>query len=140
MKINKLESPEREFFIIGLYIPFVLSAIAILYFLLLQNYEQYFECLFWKIWGIYCPGCGGTRAIKALLKGQFLLALWYHPFVIYCFGIYIAFMGSNSIYLLGFKKKRGMTYRNCYIWLGITIVVLNFIIKNFLKFKYNICM
>ena len=33
-----------------------------------------FPCLFHMMTGAYCPGCGGTRAVKSLLKGEILLS------------------------------------------------------------------
>lgn len=39
-------------------------------------------CIFRKATGIYCPGCGSTRALRALFEGDFLAALRYNPFSI----------------------------------------------------------
>ncbi len=39
-------------------------------------------CVFRKATGIYCPGCGSTRALRALFAGDFLAALRYNPFSI----------------------------------------------------------
>ena len=39
-------------------------------------------CLFHLVTGFYCPGCGGTRAVKAMLTGHFLKSLCYHPAVL----------------------------------------------------------
>ena len=33
--------------------------------------------------GLYCPGCGGTRSLHALLEGHPLRSLLYHPIVLY---------------------------------------------------------
>ena len=33
-----------------------------------------YPCLFHLVTGAYCPGCGGTRALLALLHGR--LAVW----------------------------------------------------------------
>ena len=38
-------------------------------------------CGFRTLWGIPCPGCGGTRATLAFFEGDFLRALHFHPFV-----------------------------------------------------------
>ena len=35
-------------------------------------------CPFRSIWGISCPGCGMTRALLAVLKGDLLAAFYYH--------------------------------------------------------------
>lgn len=32
-------------------------------------------CPFLSFFGIYCPACGGTRALRALITGEFSLAL-----------------------------------------------------------------
>ena len=37
------------------------------------------ECYFRTHLGIYCPGCGGTRAFLALVHGHFLQSLKYNP-------------------------------------------------------------
>ena len=37
-------------------------------------------CIFRKATGIYCPGCGSTRALRALFGGDFFAALRYNPF------------------------------------------------------------
>jgi hypothetical protein len=36
-------------------------------------------CVFRKATGIYCPGCGSTRALRALFEGDFFAALRYNP-------------------------------------------------------------
>ncbi len=41
------------------------------------------ECAFHQMTGLYCPGCGGTRAFYALLDGDLVRSLLYHPIVAY---------------------------------------------------------
>ena len=44
---------------------------------------QGFPCLFHLLTGLYCPGCGGTRAVRLFLKGELIKSFCYHPFVPY---------------------------------------------------------
>ena len=37
----------------------------------------------------YCPGCGGTRAVLALVKGNMIQSFLYHPIVVYTAGLLI---------------------------------------------------
>ena len=47
-------------------------------------------CPFHKLTGIPCPGCGGIRATKAFLHGDFLQSLYINPLsVIFCFFILV---------------------------------------------------
>ena len=88
-------------------------------------------CLFHTVTGLYCPGCGGTRAVRLLCQGHILESLYYHPFVLYGALLYAWFMLSNSIeYLSRGKMRVGMRYRKWYVALGVIILALNFVIKN----------
>lgn len=48
-------------------------------------------CIFSKITGFYCPGCGVTRLLFSLLKLDFYQAFRYNPLIfilLICYGIY----------------------------------------------------
>lgn len=87
-------------------------------------------CLFQMMTGLYCPGCGGTRAVRALLSGHPVLSFLYHPLVLYTAVAAVWFGVSRLLYLItGNKKFRVELDDRCaYAAAGITI--LNFIIKN----------
>jgi len=48
---------------------------AVLYFFNPSKYGFYPVCEFHQLTGLYCPGCGGTRAVYQLLHGNFLRAM-----------------------------------------------------------------
>ena len=45
--------------------------------------SYYPPCAFHRLTGFYCPGCGGTRAVKALFHGKIITSFLFHPFVPY---------------------------------------------------------
>ena len=88
-------------------------------------------CIFHSLTGYYCPGCGGTRSFLSLLHGHPLTSLYYHPIVVYGAVLYSWYMISNTIeYLSKGKIKLGMRVGTWYLFAGIAIVVINFVIKN----------
>lgn len=110
---------------------------------------QGFPCLFHLVTGLYCPGCGGTRAVRLMLQGRWLLSFQYHPFVLYAL---FAAAAEGLILLWTMARKRGSRsragtepekgcrwndYRNGMLrryprWVlaGAGIVLVNWIVKN----------
>lgn len=99
-------------------------------------------CMLNRLTGLYCPGCGGTRALRYLLCGRILTSLYYNPVVAYVFFPWIWFLVTHTI--LRFRNKRDlhnsgilslriihpMTVRPWYIYTGIIILIVQCIIKN----------
>lgn len=77
---------KRKNIIISL-LPLFLIPLVFLAAYIYQHYIRVFvlPCPFVTIFNAYCPGCGGTRCIYALLSGDVLLAL-----------------RSNALYFAGF--------------------------------------
>lgn len=104
--------------------------------LLLTDFEiisWYPECEFLKRTGLYCPGCGGTRAVKCLLRGDLVRSFLFHPFVPYCTIMYFVFM----IYV--FLKKHFKIFTKCFpveivIYIGVGVLLLQWIVKVILQF------
>lgn len=57
-------------------------------------------CIFHEITGLYCPGCGGTRAFFALLHGHPILSFMYNPAVLYFAFVAIFYAVWGILYLL----------------------------------------
>jgi hypothetical protein len=133
-----MEKLERQIYIAGLVcIPvFAISGFIFLKFL---QPKMTVPCVFYMFTGFYCPGCGGTRAVMTLLKGDFLLSLWYHPLVIYAAVIYVIYMVSHT-FACFIPSIRGLKYRNGYLYGALLIVAVNFIVKNVLLHVFGILM
>lgn len=96
-------------------------------------------CVVQSTLGLYCPGCGGTRAISALLHGDFLTSFICHPLVLYTAVVCGWFLISQTIERVsGHRLKIGMKYRDGYVWAALVIVVINFMIKNLLQIVWHI--
>ena len=88
-------------------------------------------CMFHRVTGYYCPGCGGTRAVFTFFRGDIVRAFKFHPFVPYNSIIGGWFMLSQTIQRLsGDRIKIGMNFRIVYLWIALGIIALNWIIKN----------
>lgn len=137
--MEKRKSLEDELYIIGL-IALVLGVIGAFLFLkfVLPNMPER-PCIIYTYLGVYCPGCGGTRALIHLLHGRLLKSAWYHPLVMYGVVLYVMFMISQTMYRLHIIKK-GMKFREWYLYGALVVLGLNFILKNVLKFCFGIVM
>ncbi|WP_242939713.1 DUF2752 domain-containing protein [[Clostridium] polysaccharolyticum] len=89
-----------------------------------------FPCLFYRLTGYYCPGCGGTRAVKAFLSGDFIKSFLYHPLVSYLAFGGGAFMLTQTIQRLSKGKIRGIRFRVQYVYGMAIIIFIQFAVKN----------
>ncbi len=99
-----------------------------------------FPCVTYKMTGLYCPGCGDTRALHALLHGHILQAFDYNllfPIIVLVLAWY---------YLVGLttliRKKRVMWIpQSLPLWAAITIgavVVLFTVLRNIPAWPFSI--
>ena len=97
-----------------------------------------YTCVVYRLLGIYCPGCGGTRAVSALLGGHLLLATWYHPLVTYTIAIFGGFMLSQTLARLHIGRIRGWRFHEWHLYGAVAIMIGNFILKNILLLGFHI--
>ena len=141
--MKRQKSLEEELYQIGLL--FLVIAVVVMPFLGLFVLPELASapsgCVFWLLFDAYCPGCGGTRAVDALLHGHFLQSLWYHPLVLYTAALYLIFMVSWTLAKAGlFGVKRGLVFRPGYLYGMLVVLAVNFIVNNLLKFCFVIVM
>lgn len=109
----------------------------ITYYYLNQNYNFSIPCLFHKITGYYCPGCGITRCLFSLLQGKIYQAFMYNQlvFILLPF-IILYFIYTTYIYI--FNKKNTLINKiPNYIYIILLIIVISYgIIRNLDFFPY----
>lgn len=94
------------------------------------------KCPFLDIFHMYCPGCGGTRAVTALLSGQFLDSFLYYPPII----IFAAFIFLYDIYFLmclKFRRHRLPAFPLWTLYVIVGIIGVWFVLRNILYFAFG---
>ena len=96
-------------------------------------------CVFYTATGYFCPGCGGTRSVIALLNGRFLVSAVDFPMVMYCALVYAWFMVSHTIDRLSRHRiPIGMKYSHRWIYGSLVVVAVHCVLKNLFYIKTGI--
>jgi hypothetical protein len=98
---------------------FLVVAFGLLYFYDPAGVHLFPSCPFHTLTGLYCPGCGSTRAIHQLLHGDFLQALSLNPLMVISLPI---------LALLCFRPK--WAYRPSVAWCALALLVSYGILRN----------
>jgi hypothetical protein len=89
-----------------------------------------YPCSLYSIVGLYCPGCGGTRAVYYLLHGQFIKSFLYHPVVPYTAVLVGCYIVSHTLNILSKGRVKAMLFRPIYFYIMIAVIILQWVIKD----------
>lgn len=89
-------------------------------------------CAFHSLTGLYCPGCGGTRAVTELLYGDLRMSFQYHPLVLYTAVVFLLELGSWGASRLFHRPQLHIRRYNVFILIGAGIVLANWFYKNYM--------
>lgn len=87
-------------------------------------------CMFYSAAGLYCPGCGGMRAVDCLLHGQLFQSFVYHPVVPYTGVLVLCYLFSHTLNILTKGRMKAMMFRPIYFYIMIGIILVNWIVKD----------
>ena len=121
---NRLGNTDKLLYELGLVALGISIAAVLLYFCTGINVLRIsYPCVFNKVTHLCCPGCGGTRSLRALLRGEFLKSLYDYPPLMFGVIVYIVFMVRCTLYIIfGVRKSRdGAILKYIYIFLGLVI-------------------
>ena len=131
---------EDELYVAGIYLLFLIPVCILLYLWLRVRLPIFrLPCLLHALTGYYCPGCGGTRAVYALLHLHPIRSFLYHPLVPYAAAVYGWFMLSQTIERLTHHRLRiGMRAHAGWLWGALGIVIVNVIVRNGALFFFDV--
>lgn len=106
--------------------PWVLGVAAALYFVVVATVGL--PCVFHQLTHLYCPGCGATRSVWALVRGDIGLAVrqngWFVLFVIpWLVGLALAWAGKSKEWGKSVRDiSKRMTYLTAYSCIGFFVL------------------
>lgn len=123
----------------------VILAVAAISFVVFHIHPEWFpqnqeRCYFSRELHLYCPGCGGTRAMLALFDFDVVRSFLSNPMPVYavilCVRMWVALL-HNTLLI----KEESRVWRVLYNWeaWGILVVIVgNFILRNVLLVLFHL--
>lgn len=113
----------------------VLLLFLILYLTLGSHFNILIPCPIKLITGLYCPGCGVTRMLIAILKGDFYGAFRYNPLLFISLPFFTFYYIESNL-----RKDYSIFYNHeKTLWIVLIIIFLVYgILRNISAFNYLI--
>lgn len=96
-------------------------------------------CRFYRTFHLYCPACGGTRALGALLRGDLLSCAYYYPPLAYAAVLLPLYWVCQTWYRITRRPHRFMgRWDSRWVQLGLWLLLLNWVARNVLLVGFYI--
>jgi hypothetical protein len=106
----------------------LIVAFCVITYLVPPDEHSYFpRCTLQQTTGLYCPGCGGTRAVGALMHGDILQAVAYNLYFVLALP-YLLWWGGYGVWatitgkLFGPPRYRPWLYT--FVWVSLLAFVI----------------
>ncbi len=116
----------------------ILAAGLAFYIIIGKDFFQIPPCLIYEKTGLWCPACGGTRAVLALLDGRIVPAFWWNPVVPYGVFLYLAYILEETRERIFRSRYRvPMRFWKACVGLGLLLLAGNCLLRNLLLFVHK---
>ena len=113
----------------------VVGIVGLGYAFFIQKTGYTIPCVFYKITGFYCPGCGVSRMCLSLLKGDIKAAFYANSMIMICIPI-LCLVGVKSLFDERKYRKIKEKQIDRILW-GFIIAFLIFgVMRNIPEFSY----
>ena len=91
----------------------------------------YPRCPVYENFHIYCPGCGGTRAVSALLHGRLMEAFHLNPLVVLLLPLVLAFAAVAWFRAIRDTEFRWPDVHEIWVKVALAAAIAFMVIRNF---------
>jgi hypothetical protein len=98
----------------------LMAAAAVLFWFPPERYGFYPRCPIFQATGLLCPGCGGTRALAALLHGHFAEAVRWNALVVGMAPLALGYAGAMARRI--WRGQAGWVPVPAGIWVGLSVI------------------
>lgn len=126
-----MEKPKKDWTYASVLIgTLIIICLVICYIIYISKFVKIPQCSFYKTFGLYCPGCGATRAVYSLYAGKILQSVYYNPLIMYLVIVDLWYLITEGI-AKTLKKENKFFVKNIriYLYLALIILILNWGIK-----------
>ena len=116
---------------------FLYGAFILLIGMITKRLGVSYFCLSHDLLGIYCPFCGGTRALASLLRLDLLAALRFNAAFLFSLPIILFFDLRTLVRILQNRLDRPLLPK-WVIPFVLTLFILQFVLRNLLLFGFGI--
>ena len=95
-------------------------------------------CTFNRTTGLYCPGCGATRAFNHFVHLHFIRSILCNPIVLYVIAAYVIFMINTFLVLLTKKLGWAAYPATITVYIGVVVLLGQWVVRNLLLIIWHI--
>ena len=119
----------KDYIYVSVFFTYVIILFMItMYIIFFKNYFSIPDCIIYRYFGVFCPACGGTRAIISLFNLKIKESIFYNPVVIYSLTVSTIYLLVETVNRI-FNKNINISW-NIFIFFGLILLTVNCILQN----------